>query len=90
MTPPAIPCPFIDANGRCCCGVVRRARAYGPVGRDGCVRREKVRKYRLWCSEKDNHAGVLSTPVAKARMEFYPDDLDPGVEDQLWTGSLLS
>jgi hypothetical protein len=54
------------------------------------VRREKVHKYRLWCSEKDDHAGVLSTPVAKARMEFYPDELDPGVEDQLWTGDLLS
>ena len=89
MTQP-IPCPFVYANGRHCTGVVRRARAYGPTGRDGVVRREKVRKYRLWCSEKDDHAGVLSSPDAKPRMEFYPDQLEPGVEDRLWADGLLT
>jgi hypothetical protein len=90
MTPPVIPCPFVYANRRRCTGVVRRARAYGPLDRNGYVRREKVRKYRLWCSEKDDHAGILSSPDAKARMEFYPDELGPGIEDQLWNSDLLS
>lgn len=86
---PPIPCPFVYADGRQCTGVIRRARAYGPIGRDGAVARSKVRKYRLWCSEKDDHAGVVASFDAKQRMEFYPDQLEPGVEDQLWSGGLL-
>lgn len=89
MSQPAIPCPFVYANGRHCAGVIRRARAYGPTRRDGTIERTKVRKYRLWCSEKDDHAGVVARFDAKRRMEFYPDQLEPGVEDQLWTSGLL-
>ncbi len=48
------------------------------------------KKYRLWCSEKDNHAGADRSFGAKLRMEFYPDDLTEAVIDALWTGGLLS
>jgi hypothetical protein len=86
----SIPCPFTYANGRACCGVVYRARAYGP-SRDGHhVARADVRKYRLWCSEKDDHAGAVNSTDGKWRMEFYPDQMSPGVEDQLWQGDLLN
>src|ERR1700722_19452791 len=80
--PEAIPCPFVYASGRRCTGHVYRARAYGPS-------REHVRKYRLWCSEKDDHAGAVSDPVSKSRMEFYPDELAPGVVEMLWSGGML-
>jgi hypothetical protein len=89
MTREAIPCPFVYANGRKCSGVVYRARAYGPEYGAGYVARENVRKYRLWCSEKDDHAGAVSS-VGKDRMEFYPRDLAPGVEDALWRDDVLS
>ena len=90
MTPSPIPCPFVYANGRQCGGFVRRARAYGPTRRDGIIERAYVRKYRLWCTEKDDHAGILSTPTSKNRMEFYPDQLPQGVEDRLWDEGMLS
>jgi hypothetical protein len=85
-----IPCPFVYANGRKCTGFVRRARAYGPTRGNRYVERDYVRKYRLWCTEKDNHAGILSNPASKGRMEFYPDELPPGVEDRLWADDLLT
>ncbi len=87
---PLIPYPFVYANGRQCTGVVRRARAYGTTDRHGRVKRSKVRKYRLWCTEKDDHAGIRSTPTAKERMEFYPDHLGDEIVDQFWNGDLLS
>ena len=31
-----------------------------------------VHKYRLWCSENDDHAGAVSSFEGKQRMEFYP------------------
>ncbi len=74
-----IPCPFVYANGRKCCGVVRQARAYGPTRGKHYVNRADVRKYRLWCSDKDDHAGAVSDHTSKERMEFYPDELPPGV-----------
>lgn len=67
-------CPFVYANGHRCSGSVWQARAYGK-SRDGIVREEDIRKVRLWCSEKDDHAGAVSSSVAKERMEFYPDEL---------------
>lgn len=85
----AIPCPFVYANGKRCTGFVRRARAYGPTRGRGYVDREDVRKYRLWCSEKDDHAGFLPNPATKNRMEFYPDEFEAGVEDRIWAGELL-
>jgi hypothetical protein len=34
-----------------------------------------VRKYRVWCSEHDDHAGAVNSWSGKLRMEFYPDQL---------------
>lgn len=85
-----VKCPFVYANGKSCCGVVYRARAYGPSSPSRTPTRQDVRKYRLWCSERDDHAGVASDLSTKLRMEFYPDELAAGVEDLLWSGSLLS
>jgi hypothetical protein len=64
-----LPCPFVYANGKACTGHVRSYRLYG--GRSVAY----ARKVRLWCSEKDNHAGILATFEAKERMEFYPGHL---------------
>ncbi len=85
-----IACPFVYANGRKCCGKVYRARAYGPGDQRRVIPRENVRKYRLWCSEKDDHAGIRSSIEGKLRMEFYPDELPTGLEDALWDSDLLS
>jgi hypothetical protein len=90
MATHAIPCPFVYANGRCCSGTIYQARAYGPTHGKHYVDRTEVRKYRLWCSEKGDHAGAISDSVSKYRMEFYPDQLAPGVEEVIWAGSLLS
>ncbi len=84
-----IPCPFVYADGHKCSGFVRQARAYGPTRGRYHVDRAHVRKYRLWCSEKDDHAGAVSSLDAKRRMEFFPDQLAPGVEDRLWGYDLL-
>jgi hypothetical protein len=86
----AIACPFVYANGRCCSGTIRQARAYGPTRGRHYVDRSDVRKYRLWCSEKWDHAGAVSSWEAKDRMEFYPDRLASGVEEKIWGGDLLS
>ena len=90
MTVPSIPCPFVCANGRHCTGIIRRARAYGPARWGRYPDRDHVRKYRLWCSEKDDHAGIPGSPAGKPRMGFYPDQLPDGVEDLLWQSDLLS
>ncbi len=83
-TPP-IPCPFVYANGKRCRGHVRRAKAFGPKRMfGGRLPRENVRKYRLWCTEKDDHAGVVSSFEGKERMEFYPDELPAATLDALW------
>jgi len=66
-------CPFVYANGRRCTGTVYKARAYGAKRRDGEV--ESFRKVRVWCTEKDDHAGAGKDFQAKERMEFYPDKL---------------
>ncbi len=89
MASDAIPCPFVYADGTCCSGTVRQARAYGPTRGRNYVARSDVRKYRLWCSEKDNHAGAVSSSTTKQRMEFYPDRLAQGVEEKIWSGALL-
>lgn len=88
MDQDSIRCPFVYANGRQCCGVVRQVRAYGPTRGTHQVAREDVRKYRLWCSDKDDHAGAVSDSESKLRMEFYPDQLPLGVEDRLWSSDL--
>ena len=67
-------CPFVYANGRCCTGDVRQVRAYGK-NRHGWVDEQDIRKFRLWCSEKNDHAGAISDSGAKERMEFYPNEL---------------
>ncbi|TPG45694.1 hypothetical protein EAH89_26185 [Roseomonas nepalensis] len=84
-----IPCPFVYANGKHCQGHVRMARAYGPSRGSHYVAQEEVRKYRLWCSEKEDHAGAVRTNEGKLRMEFYPRELAPGVENELWQSDLL-
>ncbi len=88
MNESKIACPFVYANGRPCTSVVVRARAYGPR-RDSGVDRADVRKYRLWCSEKWDHAGAISSDSSKERMEFYPDQLADGSEDALWDSDFL-
>ena len=67
-------CPFTYADGRRCTGDVRQVRAYGRQNH-GLVEEHNIRKIRLWCSEKDDHAGAVSSSEGKERMEFYPDDL---------------
>jgi hypothetical protein len=85
----SIECPFSYANGKTCCGVIYRARAYGR-GYPGYVARENVQCYRLWCSEKDDHAGAVPSTAGKWRMEFYPSQLADGVEDRLWHSNILN
>jgi hypothetical protein len=86
--PDKIACPFVYSDGRKCTGHVYRARAYGR--RSGAdIERQDVRKYRLWCSEKDDHAGAVSGFIEKRRMEFYLDQLPPGVEEALWQSDIL-
>ncbi len=65
-----IPCPFVYANGKPCAGTIRQARGYGPKQDGHCVDQDTVRKYRLWCSEKDDHAGAVAGLEGKMRMEF--------------------
>lgn len=77
-----LPCPFVYSNGRKCCGYISHARLYG--GR--VVHR--AAKVRLWCSEKDDHAGAVSSWAGKDRMEFYPDKLPAAVWAALESGEL--
>lgn len=67
-------CPFVYADRHRCRGEVSRARAYGRND-NGAVEAQNVNKIRLWCSEKGDHAGAVSSRESKERMEFYPDDL---------------
>lgn len=68
-------CPFVYANGRRCSGEIWQARGYGK-GRYGVVEKHNIRKIRLWCSEKGDHAGAISSLEGKNRMGFYPDELE--------------
>jgi hypothetical protein len=68
-------CPFVYANGRRCVGQITRAHAYGRHDRCGCVEEHDIRKIRLWCSLKWDHAGAVSSFASKERMELYPDEL---------------
>jgi hypothetical protein len=80
-------CPFTYANGKKCTGHICRAKAFGPRSASGRVERHYVVKYRLWCSEKDDHAGIGH--VGKERMEFYPRELPDEVLDGLWASGLI-
>ena len=82
------PCPFVYANGKPCPGHITRIRAYGRRQR-GSDRRMEVRKYRVWCSEKGDHAGVLSSYEGKQRMEFYPDELPADLLDWAWENDIV-
>jgi hypothetical protein len=68
-------CPFIYANGRQCDGTVSHSRAYGKRQQHGVVAEHDIKKIRLWCDQKWDHAGAVSSFEAKDRMEFHPDDL---------------
>ena len=68
-------CPFVYANGHRCTGEVYRARAYGKHDRFHRVAVQDIRKFRLWCSEKEDHGGAVPSITAKERMEYYSDDL---------------
>lgn len=68
-------CPFVYADGHRCTGNVYAVRAYGKNDY-GIVQREDIRKIRLWCSAKEDHAGAVRNPSTKERMEFYPDELE--------------
>ena len=71
-----IPCPFIYASGKRCTGCVSDWRLYGHRKGDPLFFAKKVR---LWCSEKDDHAGAVPSWEGKERMEFYPNRLPPDV-----------
>ncbi len=43
-----------------------------------------MRKCRVWCSLKGDHAGILSSYEGKQRMEFYPDQLPADLLDWAW------
>ena len=90
MNEQKISCPFVYAKGHKCTGHVYRATAYGPGQNRPGFGRADVRKYRLWCSEKGDHAGIDGSLGSKLRMEFYPDQLPAGVEDMLWRSDILS
>lgn len=77
-----IQCPFAYKTGRQCTGHIYRARAYGPPGKS-------VVKYRLWCDEKNDHAGTVSSLVAKDRMEFYPDQISDECIRQLNAAGIM-
>ena len=70
-------CPFIYANGRQCDGTVSHSRAYGKRQQDGVVAEHDIKKIRLWCDQKWDHAGAVPSFEAKDRMEFHPDE-SPG------------
>jgi len=70
-------CPFIYVSGRKCRGHITGYRLYGG---DTLADAKKVR---LWCSEKYDHAGAVSSFEAKERMEFYPDKLPKDIFDWL-------
>jgi hypothetical protein len=67
-------CPFVYSDGHRCTGEVSQARAYGK-NHYGAVEEQNIKKIRLWCSQKGDHAGAVSSFVGKERMEFYPDEL---------------
>src|SRR3954451_15498197 len=77
-------CPFVYAKGHRCSGGVYQVRAYGPQRGSSYITLENVRKFRLWCSEKGDHAGAISDSVSKERMEFYLDGLRRlGIHEQV-------
>ena len=82
-------CPFTYSNGKTCDGIIQQAHAYGRSHGGNPILREDVHKYRLWCSKGWDHAGTVASRASKERMEFYPDQLPPGLEGALWTGDLL-
>ena len=69
MSKVELSCPFVYSNGKKCTGHVVSWKIYG--GDTFAT----ARKVRLWCSEKDDRAGAISSWVGKERMEFYPDRL---------------
>ncbi len=81
-------CPFVYANGKRCPGEIHRIKAYGARWR-GRGRQPEVRKYRVWCSEKGDHAGILSSDEGKQRMEFYPDELPADLLDWAWLTGMV-
>jgi hypothetical protein len=80
--PDPLRCPFVYATGHQCTGTIYRAAAYGGHGGE-------VKKYRLWCSDKDDHAGAVTSPWAKQRMEFYPDHMRAGLIDHLTNAGMV-
>ena len=78
--PEKIPCPFVYASGKHCCGHVVAVEAYkadiswtlqGDSTWDvGFFPRSH---YHLFCSERGNHAGVRGQD--DARLKFYFDQL---------------
>ena len=64
-----ISCPFVYANGRKCEGHIYRARAYGPHRTGSYPERHSVKKYRLWCSEKDDHCPPSAFVRQNGRVE---------------------
>jgi hypothetical protein len=75
------PCPFVYANGKQCTGYVYRWKTYGGD------RFETARKVRLWCSEKDDHEGAVSSWAGKERMEFHPDKLPKAIREAVFPDS---
>ena len=65
-------CPFKYASGRRCSGHIHHAKAFGPKRGFEHLVQGTVHKYRLWCSEKEDHAGINRSYAAKERMGVLP------------------
>lgn len=92
IAPGQIPCPFVYANGKKCTGHVVRVAAYKAdiswnfdreTGTWGFHVGEPRSHYHLFCSEKENHAGVRGDD---SRMKYYyqhlPEQLRSVVESK--------
>ena len=82
-----IPCPFVYANGKKCPGHVVRVEVYkadvewspDANGRWRISRLEPRSHYHLFCSKRDNHAGMQRSD--DERMKFYRNELPEALRE---------
>ena len=91
--PGEVPCPFTYADGRRCTGHVRRVEVYHckifwEQRDDGSwlFDYQPGTHYHLFCSEKDNHAGIRRGD--DERMKFWPQHLPEEVAEAIDSASL--
>jgi hypothetical protein len=66
----------------------RRGKAFGRTD-TRCGEEISPNKYRIWCSDKWDHAGAVSSWDVKLRMEFYPDEMPDGMVEALESAGLM-